>query len=838
MQRRARGRTPTAAASSPTTPTTAAPTRSLQLQQPQQQPPPQFTSQAEDRSMLLDLARYSLAVLEEVEAPSVMIQQARDETRAQLAKMEALAVQEQANLAAAAAGNNSGNNNISSSNNTPPRRRIAFRRKPLRSTASASACDCLEEVLSMLCRTCCTAILRRMHATHGRNNTKAQACGHDITYFIESLIHRDSADGGDSSSDAEAAHSRHASSNFSRESSSEEQTQQQHHPQQQQQQSSQPPQVDLNDAFEWPPSSSTTDPNQQQNPQPPSSSSSHQQPLRRTAGDGPRRLRRAVGRSAASNSSVSLASMSSSTSAARLLTAEPRARAASPGADGGADDSSMPQTPLSPSAQTTASRSDDILGTLMPADGDDCPASPPPMPTDSEEETTARVRHRWASSMREWEIPYKELRIEQRIGAGSYGVVYKGQWHGKVAVKRLKVLNPTDAQLESFRNEVALLRKTRHANVLLFMGACTSLPNLAIVTRWCDGKSLFHHLHVADTRFPILQCIDIAAHIAQGMEYLHAKDILHRDLKSGNILLTDVNTNSPHPYIADFGLATMRGFCSDNTGPTGSILWMAPEVIARRPGSDSFLPCSDVYSFGIVLFEIFSSKLPYVGRPAQQIMFLVGRNMLRPDLNDLRPDCPLQGHRVILQCLRKEINERPTFRELVAVLDGMKRVTPTLQRSGSDTVIQSVERSRQSVAQVWVPRPLSIRRRESGERLAAGPSHLSNMASGDDLQATATLEAPRSQPAKSSNSSGGGGAGGSNAGSGKAGNPRLSVRRASLSAISNTSNGQSVRSSIHDREAGSSPFDPPPEPQTTDSEDLLADEESAMQGNNPDELIV
>lgn len=124
--------------------------------------------------------------------------------------------------------------------------------------------------------------------------------------------------------------------------------------------------------------------------------------------------------------------------------------------------------------------------------------------------------------------------LSTRIGSGSFGTVYKGKWHGDVAVKILKVVDPTPEQLQAFRNEVAVLRKTRHVNILLFMGYMTK-DNLAIVTQWCEGSSLYKHLHVQETKFQMFQLIDIARQTAQGMDYLHAKNIIHRDMKSNKI---------------------------------------------------------------------------------------------------------------------------------------------------------------------------------------------------------------------------------------------------------------------------------------------------------------
>lgn len=138
-------------------------------------------------------------------------------------------------------------------------------------------------------------------------------------------------------------------------------------------------------------------------------------------------------------------------------------------------------------------------------------------------------------SIEDWEILPDEILTGPRIGSGSFGTVYRGHWHGHVALKKLNVTNPTPAQLQAFKNEVSVLRKTRHVSIILFMG-CVSKPQLTIVTQWCEGSSLYKHLHVLESKFEMLQVIDIARQTAQGMDYLHAKNIIHRDLKSNSIL--------------------------------------------------------------------------------------------------------------------------------------------------------------------------------------------------------------------------------------------------------------------------------------------------------------
>ncbi|XP_053156231.1 RAF proto-oncogene serine/threonine-protein kinase isoform X2 [Hemicordylus capensis] len=332
-----------------------------------------------------------------------------------------------------------------------------------------------------------------------------------------------------------------------------------------------------------------------------------------------------------------------------------------------------------------------------------------------------------------WEIEASEVMLSTRVGSGSFGTVYKGKWHGDVAVKILKVVDPTPEQFQAFRNEVAVLRKTRHVNILLFMGYMTK-DNLAIVTQWCEGSSLYKHLHVQETKFQMLQRIDIARQTAQGMDYLHAKNIIHRDMKSNNIFLHEDRTVK----IGDFGLATVKSRWSGSQQveqPTGSVLWMAPEVI-RMQDSNPFSFQSDVYSYGIVLYELMTGELPYshinnrdqgidriTGRtnietlqdlletcwvqqpfwadhpnrsitPAgvdcdrdtnlNQIIFMVGRGYASPDLSKLYKNCPKAMKRLVADCVKKVREERPLFPQILSSIELLQHSLPKINRSASE----------------------------------------------------------------------------------------------------------------------------------------------------------
>uniref|UniRef100_A0AAQ4RP37 non-specific serine/threonine protein kinase n=1 Tax=Gasterosteus aculeatus aculeatus TaxID=481459 RepID=A0AAQ4RP37_GASAC len=313
---------------------------------------------------------------------------------------------------------------------------------------------------------------------------------------------------------------------------------------------------------------------------------------------------------------------------------------------------------------------------------------PPKSPSEHKERKPSssddKKKHRggYRDSSYYWEVHSREVTIQKRIGAGSFGTVFKGKWHGDVAIKILKVTEPTPEQLQAFKNEMQVLRKTRHVNILLFMGYMTK-PNFAIITQWCEGSSLYRHLHVTETKFDTMRRIDVARQTAQGMDYLHAKNIIHRDLKSNNIFLHEGWTVK----IGDFGLATVKSRWSGSQQveqPSGSILWMAPEVI-RMQDSNPYTFQSDVYGYGVVLFELMSGTLPYCNiNNRDQIIFMVGRGYLSPDLSKLFCTSPKSMKRLIVDCLKFKRDERPLFPQILVAIEQVQDLLPKIERSRSE----------------------------------------------------------------------------------------------------------------------------------------------------------
>ncbi|KAI3957338.1 hypothetical protein MKW98_003059 [Papaver atlanticum] len=185
-----------------------------------------------------------------------------------------------------------------------------------------------------------------------------------------------------------------------------------------------------------------------------------------------------------------------------------------------------------------------------------------------------------------YDISWEDLTFREQIGRGSCSTVYHGLWCGSdVAVKIYCSFEYSDDLLRSFRQEVSLMKRLRHPNVLLFMGAVTSPWRLGIVTEFLPRGSLFKLLQRETPTLGWKRRVLMALDIARGMNYLHSYDppIVHRDLKSSNLLVDKDWTVK----IGDFGLSRLKHttFLSRNSGK-GTPQWMAPEVIRNEPANE------------------------------------------------------------------------------------------------------------------------------------------------------------------------------------------------------------------------------------------------------------
>lgn len=261
---------------------------------------------------------------------------------------------------------------------------------------------------------------------------------------------------------------------------------------------------------------------------------------------------------------------------------------------------------------------------------------------ESEEyEETNQIKYRGlmrqSSALKEeWDVPWNELAFQERIGQGRVGTVYRGKWHGEVAIRVIDVYHNDERKLEAFKEEVTLYKKTRHDNIELFMGSSMNLPKLAIITSFCRGKSLYQYIRSSRDHVNLNTAKIIAQHIAQGMGYLHSRGIVHKDLKSKNVFI-----DGKRVTITDFGILGLHTISSKSIPikpatlqiPDGWLCYMAPEIIRalRVPDPKSLVPPSlpytkesDMYAFGTVWYELLTSSLPFQGYSAESIIWQVG----------------------------------------------------------------------------------------------------------------------------------------------------------------------------------------------------------------------
>lgn len=286
-------------------------------------------------------------------------------------------------------------------------------------------------------------------------------------------------------------------------------------------------------------------------------------------------------------------------------------------------------------------------------------------------------------SLKELSIPYEELKVLERVGEGRFGTVYKGFWHGDVAIKQLNTREADDDNLQqirrqAFKAEVAGLKKCRHETLVLFMGASVQAHNLAIITSFIDGSSINEMIHQQKKRFALNQVINIASQVAQGLGYLHAKEIVHKHLNLNNTFLSNNNNNICKVVITDYGLSLDQLCKSSREGqwlsiPAGWLSYQSPEIIRTLTPSTNlphlpFSKQSDVYAFGTIWYELLTGKRLHHGLRAEEVIWVVGNGGSRPKMNH-----PAEYVEVSSSCWSAVASERPTCAVLLRKLECLPR---------------------------------------------------------------------------------------------------------------------------------------------------------------------
>ncbi|XP_041106730.1 mitogen-activated protein kinase kinase kinase 21-like isoform X2 [Polyodon spathula] len=270
------------------------------------------------------------------------------------------------------------------------------------------------------------------------------------------------------------------------------------------------------------------------------------------------------------------------------------------------------------------------------------------------------------------EISFSELTLEEIIGVGGFGKVYRGTWiEQEVAVKAARYDPDEDitAAAASVKQEAKLFSMLQHPNIIKLEGVCLQEPNLCLVMEYAQGGTLNRAL--AGRRIPPHILVNWAVQIARGMHYLHEESvvpIIHRDLKSSNILLIEKIKNDDIGKktlkITDFGLAR-EWHKTTKMSAAGTYSWMAPEVIK----SSLFSKGSDVWSYGVLLWELLTGEVPYRGIDGLAVAYGVAVNKLTLPIPST---CPEQFAKLMEECWEQDPHIRPSFTAILEQLTAIE----------------------------------------------------------------------------------------------------------------------------------------------------------------------
>ncbi len=250
------------------------------------------------------------------------------------------------------------------------------------------------------------------------------------------------------------------------------------------------------------------------------------------------------------------------------------------------------------------------------------------------------------------------LTLVKLLGEGAYGSVYEGLWNDQaVAIKRLKAQHLTEKAIEELRQEAQIMFQlgVESKYIVPLKKICLEAPHYSLVMELMPNGSLYHLLHNGQD-LPWAIRFQIALDAAWGLKDLHAYSILHRDLKSLNILLDD----RLRARLADFGLAKVKQeTSSQSTIAKGTVLWMAPELFKRKA---EVTAAADIYSFGMVLWELVTREIPF--KEAQNQLQAMGW-IKDGEKEEIPGDCPPGLKTLIESCWDLTPTKRPTAGQVV-----------------------------------------------------------------------------------------------------------------------------------------------------------------------------
>ena len=240
--------------------------------------------------------------------------------------------------------------------------------------------------------------------------------------------------------------------------------------------------------------------------------------------------------------------------------------------------------------------------------------------------------------------------------------MFRGKWKARkgevVAVKKC-TLTGTKRDPDIPREVQILSSVPEHPHIIAFYGISINFPDILIVTEFAEKGSLFNYLHKEKQVPTVDQSLAWALEVAQGMEHLHNHDIIHRDLKSANILLSTEMTAK----VCDFGTARYLSHTTMQTKASGTFRWMAPEVMEAVEANIN-KKC-DSFSYGMVVYELLVHQVPYYDTPGDGVVCV---KVMQGELPAIPPTIPQYLHSLLTGCWQRDPHKRPTFHDIVVAL--------------------------------------------------------------------------------------------------------------------------------------------------------------------------